>query len=143
MINCPFHVEGSCSLASRKAGFQVTTYEATCKACLSGIYVIDGLITVERHKRGDATIKIATPTTGPGTELQKIISWLPVPRKKGCASCNRMVARMNRWGPLGCKEKMEYILKKLEIAAKRRGVPFSRRLTEKLVMKAIKESTKK
>jgi hypothetical protein len=54
-----------------------------------------------------------------------------------------MVARMNPWGPDGCKNKMEYILKKLEIAAKRRSIPFSRTLTEKLVTKAIRDSSKK
>lgn len=143
MINCPFYDDSVCLQASSKAGFQVTTYEDTCKACLSGIYVTDGLITVEKHKRGDATIKIATSANGPGTELKKIISWIPAPRKKGCASCIRMVARMNRWGPEGCKQKMDYILKKLEIAAKRRGIPFSRTLTEKLVMKAINKATPK
>ena len=140
MIECAFLENNKCLKASHVAGFEVTTYEATCKACLSGVDVINGLITVERFHRGDEQI---VSLSGPGTELQKIISWLPVPRKKGCANCIRMVARMNRWGPDGCKKKMDYILKKLEIAAKRRGLPFSKSLTEKLVMKAIKKAEPK
>jgi hypothetical protein len=44
---------------------------------------------------------------------------------------------MNNWGPEMCEKKMEYILKKLAIGAKRRGLPFSRRLVEILVRRAI------
>jgi hypothetical protein len=73
----------------------------------------------------------------PGTELKKLISWFPVPKKTNCGSCSRMEAKMNAWGQDKCREKMPYILAKLRIAAKRRGLPFSERLVKLLVEKAI------
>jgi hypothetical protein len=44
---------------------------------------------------------------------------------------------MNNWGPEMCEKKMPYILKKLAIGARRRGLPFSKRLVEILVRRAI------
>lgn len=72
-----------------------------------------------------------------GTRLKNLISWFPVPKKTGCGSCNRLERKMNAWGPEKCLEKMPYILAKLRIAAKRRGLPFSERLVSILVSKAI------
>lgn len=72
-----------------------------------------------------------------GTRLKNLIKWFPVPKKTNCGSCNRMEAKMNAWGPDKCREKMPYILAKLKIAAKRRGLPFSERLVRILVEKAI------
>lgn len=82
------------------------------------------------------------PFNGPGTELKKLISWFPVPRKKNCRSCRSLEIKMNRWGAEKCLEKMDYICKKLAIAAKRRKLPYSRSLAEKLVRKAIRNATK-
>ena len=72
-----------------------------------------------------------------GTRLKNLIAWFPVPKKTNCGSCNRMERKMNAWGPDKCREKMPYILAKLKIAAKRRGLPFSERLVRILVEKAI------
>lgn len=72
-----------------------------------------------------------------GTRLKNLIAWFPIPNKKGCQSCRNLEMRMNNWGPEVCLEKLPYILKKLHIAAKRRGLPFSRRLVEILVRRAI------
>jgi hypothetical protein len=72
-----------------------------------------------------------------GTRLKNLISWFPVPRKTNCGSCSRMEKKMNAWGPDRCREKMPYILAKLRIAAKRRGLPFSERLVRILIEKAI------
>jgi hypothetical protein len=73
----------------------------------------------------------------PGTNLKKLIAWFPVPRKTGCPSCRSLELKMNRWGPEKCRAKMPYILGKLKIAAKRRGLPFSERLVKILVQRAI------
>jgi len=72
-----------------------------------------------------------------GTRLKNLIAWFPVPKKTNCGSCNRMEQKMNAWGPEKCREKMTYILAKLKIAAKRRGLPFSERLVKLLIEKAI------
>jgi hypothetical protein len=72
-----------------------------------------------------------------GTRLKNLISWFPIPNKGGCRSCRSLEAKMNSWGPEMCEKKIDYILKKLAIGAKRRGLPFSRRLVEILVRRAI------
>lgn len=77
-----------------------------------------------------------------GTELKKLISWFPVP-KKNCRSCRNLEIRMNRWGPKICIQKMDFICKKLWIAAKRRNLPYSKTFTKRLVMKAIKNAMSK
>lgn len=73
----------------------------------------------------------------PGTNLRKLIEWFPVPKKKGCQSCRNLELKMNRWGVETCRQKMPYILRKLKVAAKRRGLPFSERLVRILVERAI------
>lgn len=72
-----------------------------------------------------------------GTRLKSLIAWFPIPKKAGCGSCSRLEQKMNAWGPEKCREKIPYILAKLKIAAKRRGLPFSERLVRILVEKAI------
>lgn len=76
-----------------------------------------------------------------GTELKRLIDWFPIPKGKNCDSCRALEAKMNKWGPSTCEIKKQYILKKLEIAAKRRGLPFSKRLVTILIDKAIRAST--
>jgi hypothetical protein len=77
-----------------------------------------------------------------GTELKKLISWFPVSNKENCSRCRHLEARMNRWGADICEEKKDFIVKKLGIAAKRRGLPFSPSLVGLLVDKAIRNSRK-
>jgi len=74
---------------------------------------------------------------GCGTDLKNLISWFPIAQKSNCRSCRSLEVKMNSWGPDKCREKMPYILAKLKIAAKRRGLPFSERLVKLLVEKAI------
>jgi hypothetical protein len=83
------------------------------------------------------TAAIAPPKQKPGTNLKNLISWFPIPNKGGCNSCRSLEEKMNKWGPEMCEKKMSYILKKLAIGAKRRRLPFSRRLVEILVRRAI------
>lgn len=87
---------------------------------------------------GEATRPPKAPK--PGTELKKLISWFPVPGKEGCQSCRSLEVKMNRWGPAKCREKRDYIAKKLWVAAKRRNLPYSRRLVLILINRAISNS---
>lgn len=75
-----------------------------------------------------------------GSELKKLISWFPIPNKADCKSCRSLEGRMNGWGADKCEEKMEFILKKLHLAARRRKLPFSKHLVTILVNKAIRNS---
>jgi hypothetical protein len=139
-MECIHFDNGICKLASSKAGMEIPTYKETCLACKSGKYVIDGLITIQKYKEGKIE---GVATTGPGSELKKLISWLPVPGKKNCANCTRLVIRMNGWGPDKCEQKRPYILTKLKIAATRRKIPFSEALVSRLVTQAINNARKR
>jgi len=79
--------------------------------------------------------------SGVGTELRKLISWLPI-RKRECGSCKTLEKRMNAWGPDGCEEYMTYILNRLERTATRRKIPFVRSVAKLLVRRAISNSRK-
>jgi hypothetical protein len=92
------------------------------------VYLSSGEATEAKKKCRDKMV---------GTRLKNLIKWFPVPKKTGCASCSRLERKMNAWGPEKCLVKMPYILAKLRIAAKRRGLPFSERLVKLLVEKAI------
>lgn len=48
---CAFYDNGICKFASNKAGIKVRTYEESCKACLSGKPVIQGLIQLEKFNQ--------------------------------------------------------------------------------------------
>jgi hypothetical protein len=87
-----------------------------------------------------APLSIASVKYSTGTELKKLISWFPLINKEDCASCKSLEDKMNAWGPDVCEEKKEYILKKLWAAAKRRNLPFSKRLVTILVDQAIRNS---
>lgn len=78
------------------------------------------------------------PAPQPGTRLKELISWFPIPKKEGCQSCRNLEAKMNQWGPDKCRTKLPYITRKLEIAAKRRHLPYNRRLIQILINKALK-----
>ncbi len=85
---------------------------------------------------------VAKYSSSVGTELRKLLSWFPIPKKHGCRSCRTLEGRMNRWGPDKCEEYMDYILRRLKRAAKRRGLPFSRWAAKKIVMRAISKARK-
>lgn len=75
-----------------------------------------------------------------GTELKKLIAWFPIRNKNSCPSCKALEHKMNLWGPEVCSERREYILKRLQVTALRKGIPFSKRLVNLLLDKAIKNS---
>ena len=139
MIDCPYLVDSNCQVASSQAGFLVRTYPETCKACKQGANVIRGLVTLQKFHNGDLDNKVII-NYGVGTELKKLISWFPILNKSNCQRCRNLENKMNAWGKEKCEQKIEYICKKLHIAAKRRGIPFSKTLAMKLINKAIRNT---
>lgn len=75
----------------------------------------------------------------PGTELKKLISWFYSPDKKKC-KCATRIAKMNKWGPDKCEQKMETILRWLRHSAAIAKMPYFRPAVLLLVRKAIKNS---
>lgn len=160
MIICEKLIEGQCVVASDIAGVEVLANHDACKHCLS----CDNPKTLNKATASLAAGRLLqnnqfddsnplhaeikqmlidpTLTRGPGTELKKLISWFPVPGKAKCRTCRNLELKMNRWGPATCELKIDYILKKLQIAAKRRSVPFSRSLVTVLIYKAIRNASK-
>mgnify|MGYP006931609776 CR=1 FL=1 len=53
-------------------------------------------------------LTVVTSTTGPGTELKKLLTELGISSFNGC-SCNERAAQMNRWGVEGCREHFDII----------------------------------
>lgn len=140
-MTCPHKQEQLCLIASKIADQDVETSQAYCHICSrEKIPYTDNNLTriLANNAKKETSIQIKPYATG--TELKKLISWFPVPKGKNCRSCRDLEARMNKWGPIKCQEKMEYIIKKLQIAAKRRKLPFSKRLVQLLVEKAIRNS---
>jgi hypothetical protein len=76
---------------------------------------------------------------GPGTELKRILSWFGIRENSKCPCADR-AARMDRWGPELCEERMGTILKWLRQESKRRGLPFNAWLAEKVVRLAIRRA---
>lgn len=159
-MNCEHLLENQCKFVEPVIGIALPTTSEICSHCLScskpkqlnkatGSLMAGYLLQNNRFDDRDpvhAEIKqiLLDPvlTRGPGTELKKLISWFPVPNKTKCRACRNLELKMNRWGPVTCEAKMNYILGKLEIAAKRRSIPFSQSLATTLVRKAIRNASK-
>lgn len=78
---------------------------------------------------------------GPGMELKLLLSKLRVFAKGDC-NCARHADVMDQWGPAMCRKRMNTILGWLEEEAKKRHLPFSRFVAQRLVLFAIKKSEK-
>ena len=145
-MTCCNLLDGKCRVASTLANQEVRAHDSTCAACKADLVpmtvnnVTKGLAIASLVVRGQSVPDKLHPVIvqkGPGTELRKLISWFPVPKKTGCRTCKSLETKMNRWGPAKCSQKIDYILGKLEIAAKRRSVPFVRFAVKLLVETAI------
>lgn len=78
---------------------------------------------------------------GPGTELEKLISWFKVKSKK--CNCSKRIQRMNEWGPDKCEERMDTIMRWLQHSAITHKIPFVRPVVQKLVKRAIQNARDK
>jgi hypothetical protein len=89
------------------------------------------------------------PIKGPGDFLHDaIIKWTHESPTRQC-SCKDRIAKMNAWGPQGCRERLDEIVEWLVGEATKRGwwkyavaVPGSRYFIKRLVLGAIKEAEK-
>ena len=84
-----------------------------------------------------------TTTTGPGTELAKLLKWFGIKAKeKGCG-CKSHAKRMDREGPQWCRDNIETILGWLAVEAKKRKLPFIKQAAKQMVLIAIRRAEKK
>ncbi|MFN7318390.1 MAG: hypothetical protein ACK5S6_02665, partial [bacterium] len=77
----------------------------------------------------------------PGTELKKLISWFYSPDKKKC-KCATRIAKMNNWGPDGCEERMDTIVRWLKHSAATHNIPFQETVVRMLIKRAISNARK-
>ena len=78
---------------------------------------------------------------GPGTELANMLkAWGIHPKKSGGCKCKDMEVKMNRLG-IACKEpkNLKMIVDHLQAEAKKRSLPFVRKVGEMLVLRAVKK----
>ena len=66
---------------------------------------------------------------GPGTELEKMLKWLKVPR---CSQCLQLMYKMNEWGVEGCRRHIGVIVE--DISSR---TIISKYLIKRTVLKAI------
>jgi hypothetical protein len=92
---------------------------------------------------------ITQPTLirGPGDYLHDAILKLvgEVPTRE--CSCRASIAKMNSWGPAGCRAHLDEIVEWMDVEAKQRGwwrfavaVPGSRLFIKRMVLGAIKQA---
>ena len=75
-----------------------------------------------------------------GTELKKLISWFYSPNKK--CNCLTRIAKMNKWGPDKCEQRMDTIIRWLKHSARIASVPFFEPAVRLLIKQAIKNARK-
>ena len=66
--------------------------------------------------RQAAKPQIERPANGPGRELEKLIGELNLP-SLGCGACQELAKQMDLWGPDGCREHREHILRDIRSRA--------------------------
>lgn len=81
------------------------------------------------------------PTSGPGTELKKLLSKIGIKASENC-SCNKRAKIMDVWGADQCEEKIDEIVGWLKEEATKRKLPFIDFAGKLLVKRAIKNSRK-
>ena len=93
------------------------------------------------YPRATAPDVVAEASSGPGTELKRLLAGWPfyITATPDC-SCNRVAAEMDAWGPDLCEqpEKMDYIIAAFRENAAKRGLPFIDAAGRMLVRRAIK-----
>lgn len=149
---CEYLDGTKCKVASTMSGFDIHTTQEACKRCLICanpkvanevtlsliLYQTKGEIAQQAlfSLKQIAKNKIIQ---GPGTELKKLISWFYSPDKRKC-KCLTRIAKMNKWGPDKCEQKMETIIRWLRHSARIHKIPFFRPAVILLIKKAIKNA---
>lgn len=152
---CKHLVNGTCSVVYSLCSINQETTETTCVACrntdnpMGENIVTCGLAILAIRKNGKnikdypevhRLLQSKVPT-GPGTELKKLISWFYVPDDSSC-KCNDRIAKMDKWGPDGCEERMDTIVRWLKHSAATHNVPFQETVVRMIVKRAISNARK-
>jgi len=82
------------------------------------------------------------PTSGPGTELKKLLALVGITSVPGC-QCNSRAKKMDRMGCQWCTENIETIVDWLQEEAYKRHLPFVRMAAKLLVKRAIRNADTK
>ena len=78
-------------------------------------------------------------TTGPGTELKKLLAAFGIRATDTCP-CNQYAVQMNVWGPDQCESRIEQIVQWLRDEAARRHLPFAAFAARRLIKLAIRNA---
>ena len=78
---------------------------------------------------------------GPGTQLAEMLkAWGIHAKKSGGCKCKDMEVKMNRLGSACTEQKnLQMIVDHLQAEAKKRNLPFVRKVGEMLVLRAVKK----
>jgi hypothetical protein len=92
-----------------------------CEHCGLELVIPDGAIrpgTPISCFCGGSGQPVATVNRGPGAELSAMLAEIGVSAVEGCG-CEALAAKMNLWGADGCREKRQFIARKLKQNAKK------------------------
>ena len=95
-----------------------------------------------KHPRpGFTTPLTAVPTTGPGTELSKLLKRFGIEPTPTC-QCRAKAAEMDSWGPDECErpERIEEVVAVMREEAAARGLPFIDAVGRLLVRRAVRNA---
>jgi hypothetical protein len=81
-------------------------------------------------------------TTGPGTELKRMLKFFRVKESGGCG-CSSKARQMNERGTEWCRKNVRRIEGWLKAEAERRGLPFSGFAARRLIKLAIWRAERK
>ena len=153
MSECPYLKDGLCVISTNLARMDVPAAEDACIACktdpepmqrnhVTCSKAIHTLVINQKPIPPALLISVKRApkvhSSGPGTELEKLISWFK--RKTSKCGCGDRIKKMNMWGPDKCEENMDTILGWLEKSAAENNMPFIRPVARWLVQKAIERS---
>jgi len=84
---------------------------------------------------------VALPTSGPGTELSRLLKRLGIEPTPTC-SCRAKAAQMDAWGPDECErpERIAEVVAVMRAEAEARGLPFLDLAGRVLVRRAIQNA---
>lgn len=151
-MGCEHLKNGLCLISTNIAGIDVPAAEDACLACqqqknpMAVNHVTSSKAIYTLHLAGKTAPKElftkvkgnAIVAQGPGTELEKLISWFK--RKSKSCNCSSRIQKMNRWGPDECEKRMPTILRWLRHSAAKQKLPFVEQVAERLVKRAIKNA---
>lgn len=97
--------------------------------------------TVDENHPAYPRTKRPAITSGPGSELAKLLSRVWIQKTSSC-SCEQMGKKMNMWGPDECEKphRMQEIVDTLKRSAADRGLPFIESVARLIVRRAIRNA---